>query len=106
MARPEKVAVVDEIKERLTAAEAVFITAMDSNPLAADPSALVDRHRDDIHAGIPVLGQLLEGPVYFCCSPAAATEGIAPLADDRLQVVEFSGPHPAGLPGTHRRSWT
>ena len=73
----------------------------DSNPLAVDPGDLIQRHSADLNAGILALSRLLEGPVYFCCSPAAATGDLPNLAGDRLQVVEFSGPHPSGLPGTH-----
>ncbi|MDJ0653185.1 MAG: Na(+)-translocating NADH-quinone reductase subunit A [Xanthomonadales bacterium] len=80
---------------------ALFITAMDSNPLAVDPGDLVQRHGADLNAGILALSRLLGGPVYFCCAPTAATDEVVDLPDDRLRLVEFSGPHPSGLPGTH-----
>ena len=39
--------------------------------------------------------QIEDGPTYLCKAPGAAISG----GDG--QEVEFDGPHPAGLPGTH-----
>ncbi len=49
-------------------------------------------------AGLHVLSRLTRGTVNLCTSP----EWDIPVPDiDGLRVVQFSGPHPAGLPGTH-----
>ncbi|MGB1438515.1 MAG: NADH:ubiquinone reductase (Na(+)-transporting) subunit A, partial [Luminiphilus sp.] len=37
-------------------------------------------------------------PVYLCTAPGS---GIASGGHTRIKQVDFSGPHPAGLPGTH-----
>ncbi len=77
---------------------ALFVTAMDTNPLAADPLVVIGEYRDDFADGVLALAALLDGNVYVCCAPQADLR----LVDHpRLVVAEFSGPHPAGLPGTH-----
>lgn len=77
---------------------AVFITAMDTNPLSADPEVVLEGRAEDLARGVEVLSRLTEGPVYFCRKAGSKLEpGSAP----RVQVEEFGGPHPAGLVGTH-----
>jgi Na+-transporting NADH:ubiquinone oxidoreductase subunit A len=77
---------------------ALFVTAMDTNPLAADPLVMIGEYGDDFADGVLALAALLEGNVYVCCTPGADLR----LAEHpRVLVAEFSGPHPAGLPGTH-----
>jgi Na+-transporting NADH:ubiquinone oxidoreductase subunit A len=77
---------------------ALFVTAIDTNPLAADPSVVIARESEAFVAGLRALTQLGDGPVYVCMAPDAAIE--CP-AEEPIQAVTFSGPHPAGLPGTH-----
>ena len=77
---------------------ALFVTAMDTSPLAADPRTMIGEYGEDFADGVVALATLLDGDVYVCCSPGTALR----LPDHpRLVVAEFSGPHPAGLPGTH-----
>jgi Na+-transporting NADH:ubiquinone oxidoreductase subunit A len=76
----------------------IFVTAIDSNPLAADPEVVLDGQMDDFRRGLSALGHLTEGTVYLCRAPGAMIDpGDAP----RVQVEEFAGQHPAGLAGTH-----
>ncbi len=79
-------------------ADALFVTAMDSNPLAANPRIVLAAHEEDFRCGLTVLAKLTDGPVYVCYEPAAE---IPVPAGDRYRVAEFAGPHPAGLVGTH-----
>jgi Na+-transporting NADH:ubiquinone oxidoreductase subunit A len=77
---------------------ALFVTAMDTNPLAADPRTMIGEYGEDFADGVLALAALLDGNVYVCCAPGTELR----LPDHpRLVVAEFSGPHPAGLPGTH-----
>ena len=78
-----------------SAPHSIFVTAMDTNPLAADPQVVLRDHEDDFAMGLTILGKLTDGPVYVCKAPGAS------ISADGAQVVEFAGPHPAGLPGTH-----
>lgn len=92
--------------------DAIFVTAIDTNPLAADPVVALQGLESAFEAGVSVLTRLTEGPVYVCKAPGAAIP--APTLP-QVQVAEFDGPHPAGLPGTHihflspvsstRRAW-
>lgn len=76
--------------------EAIFVTAMDTNPLAANPELVINEQADNFKAGLQVLKRLTEGTLYVCKAPAAniPTAGVE-------QTEEFGGKHPAGLAGTH-----
>lgn len=76
----------------------IFITATDTNPLAAQPDVIVREHAEDFVHGITVLTGLTQGKVYLCKSPAA---DIPAPNNDRVVVREFGGVHPAGNAGTH-----
>jgi len=76
----------------------IFVTAMDTNPLAADPKPLIEERPDEFRYGLQVLRHLTDGPVYLCNQPGAGLPG---RDFDFVRVGEFDGPHPAGLPGTH-----
>lgn len=79
-------------------AAALFVNAMDTNPLAADPQVIIRERRDDFVNGLTVLSRLSDKPVYLC---KAAGADIPAAAAPNLSVHEFGGPHPAGLAGTH-----
>lgn len=95
---------------------ALFINAMDTNPLAADPEIVARDSADAFIAGINLLARLTDGKV-FLCRALASFDGIEKqgLAAN-VQVEAFTGPHPAGLSGTHihylapvslkRQAWT
>ena len=76
----------------------IFITAMDTNPLAPDMETVLAGHEEAFKNGLTVLTRLTEGPLYLC-----KAEGSAISAGGMKQVVEqeFAGPHPAGNVGTH-----
>ncbi len=73
----------------------LFITAIDTNPLAADPQVVLAGKETEFALGIQVLSKLSDGPTYLCKAPGTSISGAG------SQEVEFAGPHPAGLPGTH-----
>ncbi len=76
--------------------QSIFVTAIDTNPLAADPSVVIGEHAGDFHNGLKVLTSLTEGSVHLCASP----EANLPVVEGAVGH-EFAGPHPAGLVGTH-----
>lgn len=77
---------------------AVFVTAMDTNPLAADPLAVIARVPDLFRTGLKVLRRLLPVPIHLCSRP----DSVLPGAElDGIESWGFAGPHPAGLPSTH-----
>ncbi len=77
---------------------ALFVTAIDTNPLCANPGSIIDQAGDAFHDGLIALSRLTGGKVYVC---TAAGE-ILPVPDsENIIAAEFDGPHPAGLVGTH-----
>ncbi len=82
-----------------TTPASIFVTAMDTNPLAADPQVIIAEHTADFEHGLQVLAVLTEGKVHICKAPGASIA--AGMHGSHLSVTEFAGPHPAGLPGTH-----
>lgn len=76
----------------------IFVTAVDTNPLAVDPQLVVTERESDFANGIKVLNQLASGGKVFVCKAAGST---ITASGDNVEVHEFDGPHPAGLAGTH-----
>ncbi len=81
-----------------TVPHSIFVTAIDTSPLAADPEVVIKEHIESFNDGLAVLTRLTDGKVFVCKSDTANLE-VAHL--DQVEVHEFSGPHPAGLVGTH-----
>lgn len=71
----------------------IFVSAIDTQPLAADPEVVIAQNKDDFANGLTVLSRLSD-KVFVS---RASNSGI-PVAN--AQAVEVSGPHPAGLVGT------
>jgi len=81
-----------------TEPHALFVTAMDSHPLAADPDVVVRGRESDLAAGLACVATLTQGRVFVCQRPGSALGASCPAG---VQVEEFAGPHPAGTPGLH-----
>ena len=81
----------------------IFVTAMDTNPLAADPAVVIAERKEDFVNGLKVLTNLSGGKVHLCTAPEADLFGGQwPGADvPGVEAHNFVGPHPAGLVGTH-----
>jgi Na+-transporting NADH:ubiquinone oxidoreductase subunit A len=78
-------------------AQALFVTAIDTNPLAPDPDVVVDEARDEFNRGLRIVSKLVDGPTYLCVAHRSNIPGVnAPV-----QVEHFKGKHPAGNPGVH-----
>lgn len=76
----------------------IFVTAIDTRPLAADPEPIIAASRDQFLAGLKLLAKLTSGKVFVCIKAGAKVPGEGVPG---VQVEEFAGPHPAGLVGTH-----
>ncbi|BBT72442.1 MULTISPECIES: Na(+)-translocating NADH-quinone reductase subunit A [Enterobacteriaceae] len=81
-----------------TAPAAIFVTAMDTNPLAADPQPIILAQREAFNAGLTVLTRLTDGKVHVCQSSGGKLGG---HPQGQVTFNQFTGPHPAGLVGTH-----
>ena len=83
--RPYNVVANPEVQPR-----DIFVTAMDSAPLAPDFAFVVKGQEEDLQRGISALAKLTAGKVYVGAKAGSNLQ----LKD--AEVVEFAGPHPAG----------
>jgi Na+-transporting NADH:ubiquinone oxidoreductase subunit A len=77
--------------------QAIFVTAMDTNPLAAEPELIINEQSESFVAGLDVLSKLTSGKVYVCKKGTSLPRS----AQSNVEEHVFNGPHPAGLAGTH-----
>lgn len=76
----------------------VFISVLDTEPLSPDPEKIVNLRLEDFNFGISVLKRLIDCPIHISVSENSSLEIIE---DEQVKKHRFSGPHPAGLVGTH-----
>ena len=76
----------------------MFVTAMDTNPLAASPEIALNGKEEEFHIGLQCVVKLSGGEIYLCKAPGSR---IAVGPHDGVSVEEFEGPHPAGTVGLH-----
>ncbi len=87
-----------EVPPANTVPHSIFVTAIDTNPLAADPKVVLADRKTAWAAGLDAVAQLTDGKVFVCQGPGSTM----PRTDrSNISFETFSGPHPAGLPGTH-----
>ena len=76
----------------------VFVTAIDTNPLAPSVDVALEGRHSDFEHGLIALSKLTDGPVFVCTSPGSRV----PIPrDNQFHHEEFQGPHPAGTAGLH-----
>lgn len=76
----------------------IFVTAIDTEPLSPNPAVVLLERERDFYYGLQVIRHLTDGPVHLCKAPGLALPG---KDVPSVEIHEFDGPHPAGLPGTH-----
>jgi len=81
-----------------TTPSSIFVTAIDTNPLAADPAIVIAEQAEAFEAGLAVVSRLTDGKVFVCKAPGATVPSSSVA---QVEVHEFGGKHPAGLVGTH-----
>lgn len=75
---------------------AIFVNAMDTEPLAADPAPIIGEETEAFSTALAAIAKLSDGKTYLCHEAGKSVPGA-----DGVEAVSFSGPHPAGLAGTH-----
>ncbi len=80
-----------------TTPNSIFINAMDTSPLAADPTVVLNESWEDFENGLDVLSHL--APKLHLC--IASGNNLPQISKAKIETHEFKGPHPAGLSGTH-----
>lgn len=86
------------VSDPATVPRSIFVTAMDSDPLAPDVEVVLRGRGSDLERGLAALARLTEGPVFFCTSDRFS---LAVPQVGQLRHERFAGPHPAGTPGYH-----
>ena len=76
----------------------IFVTAVDTNPLAPAVDTVLGSRRDDFERGLRVLARLTDGPVFVC---KGADSSVLVPSDSPFREERFAGPHPAGTVGFH-----
>ncbi|GAA4876360.1 Na(+)-translocating NADH-quinone reductase subunit A [Ferrimonas pelagia] len=81
---------------------AIFVTAIDTNPLAANPRLVIAEQEAAFRAGLTVLTLLTQGKVFLCHDNKGQVKGrlLEPMVNG-VEARIFAGVHPAGLVGTH-----
>lgn len=77
---------------------ALYITATDTNPLAAAPEVALKGRETDFEVGVRALSKLTDGKTYLCRRPGSGVPGDPSWG---VEVAEFDGPHPSGTAGLH-----
>ena len=77
--------------------KAIFVTAIDTNPLAAEPEVVINEQSEAFVAGLDLLSKLTDGKVFVCKKGESLPRSSAKNVEEHV----FDGPHPAGLVGTH-----
>ena len=77
-------------------ASSIFVTAIDTNPLAVDPQVVISAESEAFAQGLTVLTRLGGGKVFLCAAPGASLPQVSGVTTET-----FEGKHPASNPGTH-----
>jgi len=80
-----------------SAPNSIFVNAMDTNPLAVDPTLIINERAADFAMGVSALAKF-DVPVYVCQADGAQ---LPELTNANTKIAKFAGKHPAGLPSTH-----
>lgn len=76
----------------------IFVTAIDTSPLAFDPEIVISRYFEDYIRGIRILTNLVDTWVHHVVHENFSLDM---PAIEKCETVRFTGKHPAGLVGTH-----
>lgn len=77
---------------------AIYVNAMDTEPLAADPAVIIAEDAEAFAKGLEAVASLSEGKTYLCQADGVTLPGQDVAG---VEAAAFAGPHPAGLSGTH-----
>jgi len=77
---------------------AIFVTALDTEPMAPEAQPIIDAYLDEFRAAVVLLSAISAAPLYVCHAPG---HELAFAESRKIRCVPFSGGYSAGLPGTH-----
>lgn len=87
-----------KVPEIDSAPNSIFVSVMDTNPLAADPTVIIGENGKAFEKGLTILSRLTNGKVFVTGKPGS---DVPVPKSDRVEVHQFDGVHPAGNVGTH-----
>lgn len=87
-----------KVPDPTTTPAAVFVTAIDTRPLAGNPATVIAEASEDFANGVAILSKLTEGTTHVVHQTGA---NLPAVSGANVSVSSFDGPHPAGLVGTH-----
>ena len=79
-----------------TRPSSLFISTLNTHPLAANPATVIEQNKDYFIAGVKILSKLAKVNLIKKKSTL-----LAPFEESHIHIHEISGPHPAGNVGTH-----
>jgi len=88
----------NKVPDPKTKPNSIFITAIDTNPLAPSVAKILEGQERDFANGANIISLLTDKKIFMCKAPGTEV----PVIDrQNIVVEEFSGPHPSGNVGTH-----
>lgn len=88
----------DRVASPVDTPHSIFVTAIDTNPLAPSPDKVLEDTKADFARGLEVVAKLTAGVVYVC---AVGNSTVRVPESSQFRLEHFSGPHPAGTVGLH-----
>lgn len=88
----------DKVAQSGETPRSLFVTAVDSNPLAVSPKELLAGRDEHFRLGLELLSKLPEGKTFLC---TGAGEDWSAFLAAGVQQQGFKGPHPSGNVGVH-----
>ncbi len=86
------------VPDPATTPDGIFITAIDTEPLAAKPETVIQENAEAFDSGLAVIAKLREGYIYLCVAKDSPIKA-GPYSG--VSIEQFAGPHPAGSVGVH-----
>ncbi len=80
-----------------TKPKSIFVTAIDSHPLAPNSETIISGREADFERGLKVLGKLTDGPVHLCVRKGSSINA----GKSGAACHQFAGKHPCGTVGYH-----
>jgi Na+-transporting NADH:ubiquinone oxidoreductase subunit A len=77
----------------------IFISAMDTGPLSADPNLIVRGNEDYFQRGLDVMSHLTRGRIHLSVNGNRGDNSPAFVNAKGAEFHRFTGPHPAGTVG-------
>lgn len=88
----------DRIANPATSPDSIFVTAIDSNPLAPSIDSILEGRKLLFDLGVSALSRLTTGPVFVC---TASNPNFSVSTTEQVRHETFTGPHPVGTVGLH-----